>query len=87
VTQTNIVFLSTSSPQYESPKRHRDHCEAAARCQENASVIDGYMVRVDDVDAHHARPAEAGARVLRAPEDVAAAVIRLSSGEDVEGHR
>jgi uncharacterized glyoxalase superfamily protein PhnB len=83
----SIIFLATPSPHYESPKRHREHCEAAAKWSDNPWVIDGHMVQVDDVDAHHAHAAAAGATVLRAPEDVAEAGIRLWSGEDVEGHR
>ena len=50
-------------------------------------MIDGYMVQVEDVDAHHARAAAAGASVLRAPEDVQGIGIRLWSAEDAEGHR
>jgi uncharacterized glyoxalase superfamily protein PhnB len=83
----SVIFLSTPSPHYEGPKRHRAHCQAAATWQDNPWVIDGHMVQVDDVDAHHARAAAAGATVLRAPEDVKEVGIRLWSGEDVEGHR
>jgi PhnB protein len=83
----SVIFLATPSPHYESPKRHRAHCEAAAKWSDNPWVIDGYMVQVDDVDAHHARAVAVGAVVLRAPEDVEGAGIRLWSGEDVEGHR
>jgi uncharacterized glyoxalase superfamily protein PhnB len=83
----SVIFLATPSPDYESPKRHREHCETAAKWQTNPWVVDGYMIQVDDVDAHHKRAAEAGATVLRAPENVADAGIRLWSGEDVEGHR
>ena len=81
------IFLSTPTPDYESPKRHRETCAAAAKWSENPWVIDGLMVQVDDVDAHHAHAAAAGAAVLRPPEDVEPAGIRLWSGEDVEGHR
>ena len=83
----SVIFLSTPSPHYESPKHHREHCAASARWSDNPWVIDGYMVQVDDVDAHHARATAAGATVLRAPEDVKEVGIRLWSGEDVEGHR
>jgi uncharacterized glyoxalase superfamily protein PhnB len=83
----SVIFLATPSPNYESPKRHRETCAAAAKWLDNPWVIDGYMVVVDDVDAHHARAAGAGAKVLRSPEDVEAAGIRLWSGEDLEGHR
>ena len=83
----SVIYLSTPSPAYESPKRHRETCAAAAKWSDNAWVIDGQMVQVDDVDAHHARAASAGAQVLRPPEDVPDIGIRLWSGEDIEGHR
>ncbi len=83
----SVIYLSTPTPDYESPKHHRETCAAAAKWSENPWVIDGLLVQVDDVDAHHARAAAAGATVLRAPEDVPEIGIRLWSAEDVEGHR
>jgi uncharacterized glyoxalase superfamily protein PhnB len=83
----SVIFLATPSPDYESPRRHRAHCDAAAKWSDNPWVIDGHMVQVEDVDAHHARAVAAGASVLRAPEDVRDVGIRLWSGEDAEGHR
>jgi uncharacterized glyoxalase superfamily protein PhnB len=83
----SVIFLATPSPDYQGPKRHRETCPAAAKWSDNPWVIDGLMVEVDDVDAHHGRAAAAGATVLREPEDVEPAGIRLWSGEDVEGHR
>jgi uncharacterized glyoxalase superfamily protein PhnB len=83
----SVIFLATPSSDYESPRRHRAHCDAAAKWLDNPWVIDGYMVRVEDVDAHHARAVAAGASVLRPPEDVQEVGIRLWSGEDAEGHR
>jgi PhnB protein len=83
----SVIFLATPTADYESPKRHRASCAAAAKWADNPWVIDGQMVQVADVDAHHARAEAAGATVLRAPEDVEAAGIRLWSAEDVEGHR
>lgn len=82
----SIVFLSTPSPEYQSPKRHRETCAAAAKWLDNPWVVDGLLVHVDDVDAHHDRASGTGAVVLRPPEDVEG-VGRLYSVEDVEGHR
>lgn len=82
----SIVFLSTPTPEYQNPKRHRETCAAAAKWSDNPWVIDGLMVEVDDVDGHHEQASAAGAVVLRPPEDVGA-VGRLYSVEDVEGHR
>jgi uncharacterized glyoxalase superfamily protein PhnB len=83
----SVVFLSTPTPHYRGPRHHREECETAAKWSENPWVIDGLMVQVADVDAHHERARAAGAEVLRGPEDVPDIGIRLYTAEDVEGHR
>ena len=83
----NVIYLSTPSPDYQSPKHHREACSAAARWSDNPWVIDGQMVMVDDVGSHHDRARAAGATILRPPEDSEAAGSRLYSAEDIEGHR
>jgi uncharacterized glyoxalase superfamily protein PhnB len=80
------IMLSTPTPEYQGPKRHRETCEAARRWQDNPWVIDGLFVEVDDVDAHHARAVEAGATLLRGPEEPGIG-FRIYSAEDPEGHR
>ena len=80
-----VVMLATPSPEYESPKTHRETCDAAARWLDNPWVVDGVLVEVDDLDAHHARAVGAGADVIRAPEEGPAG--RLYTAEDLEGHR
>jgi uncharacterized glyoxalase superfamily protein PhnB len=80
-----IVMLATPSREYESPKRHRETCEAARRWLDNPWVIDGVLVLVDDLAAHHARAVAAGANVIRPPEEGPAG--RLYTAEDLEGHR
>jgi uncharacterized glyoxalase superfamily protein PhnB len=82
-----IVMLATPNADYQSPKRHREACEAARRWQDNPWVIDGLFVAVDDVDAHHAQAQAAGAVVIRPLEDSAEAGMRLYTAEDLEGHR
>ena len=81
------IFLSTPSPYYEGPKRHREHCGPARRWNDNEWVIDGLFVEVTDVDAHHERAAAAGPVVLPSPEDIDAVGFRLYTVEDPEGHR
>jgi PhnB protein len=81
-----LVFVATPSPNYEGPKAHREHCEAAARWQDNPWVVDGLFVEVDDVEAHFTRAREHGARILRVPEEPGVG-FRLYSAEDPEGHR
>lgn len=80
------VYLATPTPEYVSPKRHRETCEVARRTFDNPWVIDGVFVQVDDVNAHHARAVAAGATILREPEEPGIG-LRIYSAEDVEGHR
>jgi uncharacterized glyoxalase superfamily protein PhnB len=80
-----LIMLATPTPDYESPKRHREHCERARKWSEVPFVIDGTLVEVDDVDAHCARARQAGALILSEPEDGGAG--RLYRVEDLEGHR
>ena len=79
------VMLATPSADYESPKRHRETCDAARRWLDNPWVVDGVLVLVDDLEAHHAAAIAAGANVIRPPEDGPAG--RLYTAEDLEGHR
>jgi uncharacterized glyoxalase superfamily protein PhnB len=81
----NVVMLATPNREYESPKTHRESCDAAARWLDNPWVIDGLLVLVDDLDAHHDRAVEAGARVIRPLEEGSDG--RLYTAEDLEGHR
>jgi uncharacterized glyoxalase superfamily protein PhnB len=81
----SVVMLATPNREYQSPKRHRENCELAARWLDNPWVVDGLLVLVDDLDAHHVQALEAGANVIRPPEDGPEG--RLYTAEDVEGHR
>lgn len=80
------IMLSTPTPEYRGPRRHAEECEQARRWLDNPWVIDGLFVEVDDVEAHHSRAVEAGARVLRSPEEPGIG-FRIYAAEDVEGHR
>ena len=79
------IMLASPSPAYESPKRHREHCERARAWQDNPWVIDGVLVYVDDVDVHYARAVGAGATILSEIEDGFQG--RRYRAEDLEGHR
>lgn len=81
----STIFLSTPAG-YVGSHTHRESCEIERRIHENPWVIDGLFVEVDDVDAHHARAAEAGASVLREPEEPGIG-YRIYTAEDIEGHR
>jgi uncharacterized glyoxalase superfamily protein PhnB len=80
-----LVMLAGGIPGYEGPRRHREHCAATARWSEVPWVINGTMVRVDDVDAHFERAKQAGARILSDPEDQPYG--RTYRVEDLEGQR
>src|SRR4029078_5066876 len=82
-----IVMLATPNADYQSPKRHRETCEAARRWQDNPWGIARLFVAVADVPAHHARAVSAGATVIRPPEDSVEAGMRLYTAEDLEGTR
>ena len=86
VTGGGLIMLATPTPDYVSPKRHRETCEQARKWSEVPYVIDGVLVEVDDVDAHFAQAKEVGAAILSEPEDVDAGV-RHYRVEDPEGHR
>ena len=79
------IYLSTPS-EYVNPRRMREESELARRAYDNPWVIDGLFVQVDDVDAHHARARDAGAMILREPEEPGIGQ-RIYSAEDLEGHR
>jgi uncharacterized glyoxalase superfamily protein PhnB len=80
-----VLMLATPNREYQSPKTHRESCEAAARWLDNPWVVDGLLVVVDDLDAHHDHAVEAGANVIRPPEEGPDG--RLYTAEDLEGHR
>jgi uncharacterized glyoxalase superfamily protein PhnB len=82
-----VVMLATPNREYQSPKRHRETCDAARRWLDNPWLIDGVFVQVEDVDGHHARATAAGANVIRPLENVEFASMSLYTAEDIEGHR
>lgn len=79
------IFLASPSADYQSPRHHAETCEAAHRWLSVPWVIDGVQIEVDDVEAHHARAAAAGARMLSGIESNPYG--RLYRAEDLEGHR
>ena len=80
-----VIMLAALGPDYESPKRHRQHCERARAWSDVPWVINGVLVYVDDVDEHYDRAKRAGARILSEPEDGYPG--RRYRVEDLEGHR
>ena len=80
-----IVMLASPTPDYESPKRHRETCEAARKWSLVPWIIDGVLVLVDDLDTHFSRAKAAGATILSPIE--AGPPARRYRAEDLEGHR
>jgi uncharacterized glyoxalase superfamily protein PhnB len=81
-----VIMLATPSPHYQGPALHRAGCAAAAEWQSVPWVVDGVLVHVDDVVAHHDRAGRAGAILLSGIEEGPEG-SRLYRAEDLEGHR
>jgi uncharacterized glyoxalase superfamily protein PhnB len=81
----STIFLSTPAG-YVGSRKHRESCVLEREMHDNPWVIDGLFVEVGDVEAHHARAIEAGATILREPEEPGIG-YRIYTVEDLEGHR
>ena len=80
-----LIMLASPTPDYEGPRRHRVGCEPARKWSSMPWVIDGVLVYIEDVVAHHERAKKAGATILSEPESDAHG-LRYRA-EDIEGHR
>lgn len=58
------IFLASPSEAYQSPKHHRQVCEAAAKWYQSPYIINGVLVYVDDIEAHYQRAKAYGANIL-----------------------
>jgi len=80
-----VIMLASPTPDYESPKHHRETCVAASKWSEVPWVVDGVLVSVDNVDEHYSRAKMAAARILSEPETGFPG--KRYRVEDIEGHR
>jgi uncharacterized glyoxalase superfamily protein PhnB len=80
-----IIMLATPTPDYVSPRRHRETCDQVRRWSSVPWIVDGVLVFVDDLDAHFTRAKAAGAKILSGIEEDSPG--RRYRAEDVEGHR
>lgn len=80
-----VIMLASPTPDYESPKHHREHCAEARKWSSVPWIIDGVLVYVDDLDSHFARAKAAGATILSEIEEDPPG--RRYRAEDLEGHR
>jgi uncharacterized glyoxalase superfamily protein PhnB len=83
--QRSTIFLSTPTG-YVGSLKHRESCEIERGMHDNPWVIDGLFVEVDDVEAHLAQAVEAGATIVREPDEPGIG-YRIYTAEDLEGHR
>jgi uncharacterized glyoxalase superfamily protein PhnB len=79
------IYLANPTPDYVSPKRHREECKAAARWSSVPWVVDGVLIHVGDIKGHFAQAEAAGARMLSPVEEGPDGL--LYRVEDLEGHR
>jgi uncharacterized glyoxalase superfamily protein PhnB len=84
-TGSGLIMLASPTPHYQSPKRHQETCEAAARWLDVPWVVDGVLVYVENVDEHYERAKSAGAHCLSEPKGGFPG--RRYRVEDLEGHR
>jgi uncharacterized glyoxalase superfamily protein PhnB len=84
-TGAGVVMMATPSPHYHGPKHHREECEIARSWHNVPYVIDGYLVYVDDIDAHFERARREGATILSDLE--VGQEGKRYRAEDIEGHR
>jgi uncharacterized glyoxalase superfamily protein PhnB len=80
-----LIMLASPTPDYQSPKRHREACEQARKWSTVPWIIDGVLVYVDNLEDHFARARAAGATILSDIESDAPG--RRYRAEDLEGHR
>ena len=80
-----LIMLASPTPEYHSPKRHREVCEHARKWSTVPWIIDGVLVYVANLDRHFRRARAAGATILSGIE--AGPPGRRYRAEDLEGHR
>jgi uncharacterized glyoxalase superfamily protein PhnB len=80
-----LIMLASPTPEYQSPKHHREVCEQARMWSAVPWIIDGVLVYVNDLDGHFARATAAGANILSEIEEGPPG--RRYRAEDSEGHR
>jgi uncharacterized glyoxalase superfamily protein PhnB len=84
-TDHGLIMLSTKGEGYQSPKRHREHCEHARIWSQSRYLINGVLVYVNDADAHLERARRGGATILSGPESGFPG--KRYRAEDLEGQR
>ena len=81
----SIIMLASPTPDYQSPKHHRQVCKEAAKWYTVPYVINGVLVYVDDVRLHFENAKNNGAVILSELEEGGPG-LRYRA-EDFEGQR
>lgn len=80
-----VIMLASPTPDYQSPRHHRQVCEATARYSAVPYIINGLLVCIDDVKTHYLNSKGKGATILSDLEEGGPGLrYRV---EDIEGHR
>lgn len=87
VTGDGVVMVGNPGADYQSPRRHAETCTTARQWTKTPFVVDGVLVYVSGLRAHHDRAIARGAHVLSGIEDNDAVGQRQYRVEDLEGHR
>ena len=80
-----LIMLASPTPDYHSPKHHREVCEQARKWSQVPWIIDGVVVFVGNLDRHFKRAKAAGAVILSEIEEGPPG--QRYRAEDLEGHR
>src|SRR5260370_41836268 len=80
-----VIMLATPTPDYESPRHHREECVQAKKWSAVPYIIDGVLVFVGDARAHFERAKDAGAEILSDVEEGDNGIRYRVEG--IEGHR
>ena len=80
-----LIMLASPTPDYHSPKHHREVCEQARQWFTVPWIVDGVLVYVDGLDRHFKQATAAGARILSEIQEGPPG--RRYRAENLEGHR
>ena len=83
--QTGVIMIASPTPDYQSPRHHRQVCEITNKWYELPYIINGVLVYVDDVRSHFQKAKDLGATILSELE-YGGPGTRYRA-EDPEGHR
>jgi PhnB protein len=81
----SLIMLASPTPDYQSPKHHREVCRQAAKWYSVPYIINGVLVYVDDI-VDHFETAKSNGAVILSPIEYGGPGTRYRA-EDLEGQR